>query len=64
MLKYYILINSNNSPSEHNTKMEQYAGEGTEVGRPTDNDNQNHFKTTYSLVALMPTFRIDLRKGS
>ena len=31
MSKYYILITSDNSPSKHETKMEQYAGDGTDL---------------------------------
>ena len=31
MLKYYTLITSDNSPSKRKTKMEQYAGDGTDL---------------------------------
>ena len=31
MLKYYILITSDDSPSKHKTKTEQYAGDGTDL---------------------------------
>ena len=31
MLKYYILITSDNSTSKHERKMEQYAGDGTDL---------------------------------
>ena len=31
MLEQYILITSDNSLSKHKTKMEQYAGDGTDL---------------------------------
>ena len=31
MLKYYILIISDDSPSKHKTKMEPYAGDSTDL---------------------------------
>ena len=62
MLKYHILITSDDSPSKHKTKMEQYAGDGTDLeSLPT---MITKIASTYSLVALTPTLRIDLRKGN